>query len=215
MVPYGHFAVWAHTANPTRGTHLWNLGRWWWPYCQCAVYVWSWRTAKRRGKRAGQRRFAVLGWEGHTAKAENVPCVLWKSTRQSLEFCRDILPRRTAKPGVLPCHFGRSTRQRGCRWLTRSDLFWQDSAVLLWEGTRKSVCRVILEEAHGKVSLPTRIRPCGVCRAIWHDKDFAVFRSGFADDKSVISGSDTIRAQKRKNLIVSRIINGSRIKHQV
>ena len=87
--------------------------------------------------------------EGNVLGNGVLPCWVGKGTRQRQKMCRAccerahgkawsfallLRVRRTAKTVVLPwysakahgkdsyclpCHFGRSTRQRGCRWLTR------------------------------------------------------------------------------------------------
>ena len=148
----------------------------------CRYAVLSTGNTRQRGTRgdhlgSGQRTYAVLwagrahgkesscavrGQEEHKAKRVSVPCGGKESTRQISTLCREMRPRAHGNDLNCAVICMEGSRQRGRRWLTPSD-----SITPCWvrKAHGKRFCRAGLRKDHGKVPLPTRNRPCAVCRA--------------------------------------------------
>ena len=124
-----------------------------------------------------------------------MPCMCRGGARQRYVLCREggveahgkylkcaVCARGGARQRFELCRDGRS-EDHGKDWwdqdfrLTPSDRCVPCGAI---KSTRHRLCRDCFSMVHGKGSLPTQTRPCGVCRVDPHGKAFAVFRRSFA-----------------------------------
>ena len=113
--------------------------------------------------------FAVQVQEKHTAKNRCVPC--------------KFQAERTAKNRSVPWCSSRDARQNNAHG-KESESSLTSSANSAAHGKHPEHGKLALPycvpKEHGKGSLPTRDRPCGLCRVVRHGTAFAVFRAVFA-----------------------------------